>query len=173
MEYPFKKKLTPAEKKDIRNAVNVLKSTFSYLVQLTPAQRTSTQNVSDGRAPFVEKAHFYAEEYSHLFPGYLEHDDFRDCYDVFDFHRDTLRILDPLTEGIEDTLFVVGAQSFGYSRAFYRNVRAARKNGVKGTDTILDDLSKLFPGISRKKTDPGDEDQNDEGDGMGLPVPVV
>ncbi|MCB9230409.1 MAG: hypothetical protein H6581_01995 [Bacteroidia bacterium] len=74
------------------------------------------------------------------------------------------------TGQIEDTCFVVGAQSFGYSRAFYRNVGEARENDVPGTDTIFDDLSKLFPGPGKKKDEDTEEDLTDGGDNNGTPA---
>jgi hypothetical protein len=129
-----------------------LRALFPFGIKLTTDQKKAMAKVDDARLPFVEKALQFGKQEPRVVPPFTE---------VNEYTRDIglYRTLGPveneilsLAEMISDTRIAAGADAFQSALSIYNSSKGAAKNNVPGTQTIVDELGKLFNYHSKKET---------------------
>ena len=129
-----------------------LKALFPFGIKLSVSERKHLAKLDDGRIPFVEKGLFYGKQQPLVVPPYTNLREFgRDL----DFVKATRRVgteLLSLAEMMDDTRTAAGSDAYQAALSIYSSSKAAAKQGVPGTQTIVDEMGKLFDGQGKSST---------------------
>jgi hypothetical protein len=87
-----------------------------------------------------------------LVPGFIDLEEMATDRQLIEDLLPCLRELEPICEGLQDTVSLAYTDVYMADLAFHQSVKVAAKRGVPGTDTIYNDLKTRFPG--RPKADP-------------------
>ena len=121
-----------------------------YLVALTPDERRELPKMSDGNAPFVDKALHYARTNPELSPAFVNVDELEiDLKAVNDLSQ-IYRLAEKLCSGLNDTIMLSGSEAYVAALAFYKSVKVAANMNVAGAQPIYEDLKKRFEGHGRR-----------------------
>lgn len=123
-----------------------------YLLALTPDQRRSIPKMSDGSAPFVNKALDYASEESQFAPPFMNVDEMRKDVNSANQLNQILRTIRQLESNLNDTVMLAGSESIVAALSYYKSVKMAARMNVPGAKPIYDDLSQRFARTGRGKT---------------------
>ncbi len=136
---------TPEDQTTIKDALTTLSDTLkSYLVALQPDERMELPKMSDGSAPFVNKALNYAESNSELAPAYLDIPELKKDVQAVEMLTQFHRTISQLNENMSDTIMLAGSEAYTAALTFYNSVKQASKMNVPGAKTIYDDLKQRF-----------------------------
>lgn len=122
----------------------------TYMVALTPEERRILPKMSDGNAPFVDKALHYASTNPELVPAYINVDEMEiDTKAVNDLSQ-LYRLAEKLCSGLNDTIMLSGSEAYVSALAFYKSVKVAAGMNVQGAKPIYDDLKRRFEAQGRR-----------------------
>ena len=128
-----------------------------YLIALTADERRQIPKMSDGNAPFVEKALRYAKGQPELAPAYLKIEemdiDFKAVNDLAKVFQEVTR----LGSAIDDTIKLAGSEAWMAALTYYNSVKMGTKLNVPGAKPVYEDLRKRFEGNRTRAEQPGDE----------------
>ncbi len=142
--------ITPAQKTTIKGNLNAITALLTFLVNLTPTDRRKRTKMGPKSVSYVQLALQIAQNNPGILPP---------SFDVTEFAKDvTLTIdlsdidtvLDPLAEGISDTLLAVGSESMIEANRVYDLVKVAAK-GDSNMDALRKQLAERFKGQGNKK----------------------
>jgi hypothetical protein len=123
-----------------------LKAKFPFGIKFSPDQRKHQPKLYDGRLPFVEKALAFGRQQPLIVPPYT---DLNELEKDLDFVKATRRVgteIASLAEMVADSRVAAGSDAYSAALAIYNSAKAAAKQGVPGTQSIVDELGKLFEG---------------------------
>jgi hypothetical protein len=127
-----------------------------YLIALTAEERRQIPKMSDGNAPFVEKALRYAKGQPDLAPAYLKIEemdiDFKAVNDLAKIFQEVTR----LGSALDDTIKLAGSEAWMAALAYYNSVKMGTKLNVPGAKPVYEDLRKRF-GSSRTRPEQSDD----------------
>jgi hypothetical protein len=136
--------LTHEVKGNAIEAIDTLKDSLPFLLNLSTAQRVSLPKMDDGRRPFVEKALGYGEKESAVVPPYIDLAELRSDLELYSSLAEIYKPLKQLEQLLSDTLIAAGSDSYTAALSIYNSAKRAAKDGVPGAQSIVDDLKKLF-----------------------------
>lgn len=132
------------EFKAIKDLIESLNDKLPFLIGLTRKERIELPKISRANKLFVEDAVQITQSHKMLFPPYVNVDEIKQDYTLFLQLNELLQKVDRLTEMIRDTRALAGSEAYSASLSCYKLLQIASKNGVPGTDTLVDQLSKRF-----------------------------
>jgi len=132
-----------------------LKAKFPFGIKLTDDQKKRLPKLDDARIPFADKGLFYGEQQPLIVPPYTDLGEYK--VDL-NFVKATRRVgseLASIAEMVSDTRMAAGADAYQAALSIYSSAKNAAKQGVPGTQTIVDEMGKLFDG-QRNNTKTGE-----------------
>jgi hypothetical protein len=126
-----------------------------YLQPLTIAERQGLVKMGDKSQPFVQKALDYATTNAEFAPKTIDINEWRKDYDGVEDLTPVKNQLAQFLSDVDDTVMLLGVEAYDPARWYYNNVQFAAEKGDAGAKPIYEDLSKRFPGVSRKKKSEG------------------
>src|SRR5665647_605746 len=137
---------SPEDEKEVMELLAQLKAKFPFGIKLTPDQKKRLPKLDDARIPFVEKGLFYGEQQPLIVPPFTNLGEYK--LDL-DFVKATRRVgaeLASIAEMVSDTRMAAGVDAYQAGLSIYGSAKSAAKQGVPGTQTIVDEMGKLFDG---------------------------
>ncbi len=139
--------------KDMATAIEKLNEAYSilqpYLVALTPDEKRELPKMSDGNAPFADKALQYARTNPELTPAFVNVDELEVDLKAVNQLSQLYRQAEKMCTGLNDTIMLSGSEAYVAALAFYKSVKVAASMNVAGAQPIYEDLKKRFEGQGR------------------------
>jgi hypothetical protein len=130
-----------------------LKALFPFGIKLSADQKKRIPKLDDARIPFAEKGLFYGEQKPLIVPPFTNLGEYK--VDL-EFVKATRRVgaeLASIAEMVSDTRMAAGADAYQAALSIYGSAKSAAKQGVPGTQTIVDEMGKLFDGQGNKASE--------------------
>jgi len=137
---------TPADEQEVMNLIAQIRAKFPFGIKLTTEQSKRLPKLDDGRIPFVEKGVAFGEQQPKIVPPYT---DLAELKKDLDFVKATRRVgteLKSLFEMVTDTRTAAGSDAYQAALSIYNSAKSAVKQGVPGTQVVVDEMGKLFEG---------------------------
>ena len=128
----------------IMEAIAIIVSKMPFLVKLSDDEKKSLMRLEDGRSPFAAKAFDYALRDNSLAPNTALIDAAALDGNLYNKLTTIFKELNRVTEMVRDTRTLAGAEYFDFARLVYKTAKLHVEMGVPGSQTIVDDLGKLF-----------------------------
>ncbi len=132
-----------------------LKALFPFGIKLTSDQKKRLAKLDDARIPFADKGIFYGEQQPLIVPPYTDLTELKKDIAFFKATRRVGAELSSLAEMVDDSRIAAGVDAYQAVLSIYNSAKGAAKQGVPGTQTIVDEMGKLFEGQGKIPT-PGD-----------------
>ena len=136
--------ISPVGSETVQQAFRSIKEQMPFLTKLSEGERKSISKMDDGRRPFVEKSFELAALNPVLDPGAGMIDAGKRDLNLFLALTTIKNELEQLLEMVTDTRQIVGAEAYETARFIYMKAQMAVKMKEPGSQTILDELGKLF-----------------------------
>lgn len=117
-----------------------------FLIALTADERRQMPKMSDGNAPFVEKALRYAKKQPDLSPAYLKVEEMDIDFKAVNDLAAVLQVVTRLGSALDDTIKLAGSEAWMAALAYYNSVKMGTKLNVPGAKPVYEDLKKRFGG---------------------------
>jgi len=140
------------DEKEVMELLAQLKAKFPFGIKLTDDQKKRLPKLDDARIPFADKGLFYGEQQPLIVPPYTDLGEYK--VDL-NFVKATRRVgseLASIAEMVSDTRMAAGADAYQAALSIYSSAKSAAKQGVPGTQTIVDEMGKLFDGQGKVPT---------------------
>jgi hypothetical protein len=121
-----------------------LKALFPFGIKLSGDQKKSLLRLDDGRLPFVEKGLLFGKQQPKIVPPFTDLDELAKDFALNKSLKNIELEISSLTEIISDTRAAAGADAYQASLSIYQSAKGAAKNGIPGSQTIVDEMGKLF-----------------------------
>ncbi|MCF8335403.1 MAG: hypothetical protein K9H65_02260 [Bacteroidales bacterium] len=136
---------------EIEGAINTLESRLMpHLKNLSPEERRNILKLGDKSVAFVERARDWVKEYPQLKPPYGDLEELDKDLKAMKLVNRLLRSIEPIFNGLEDTLLLAGSEAYAEGLAYYSYFKAAAKAKVDNAEEAYHDLKRWFPGGSSK-----------------------
>ena len=137
--------LSAADKAAILTKINEIKALLPFLINLTVEEKSSLPKMSTFRDGM--DAAFAAEMAAHpeLVPSFVDTAELAKDRTLRSDLRDIYAELNPLTEGVDDTMTATGVDTYLGYLSTYNNVKQAAKRNVPGANSMNDNLKRFFP----------------------------
>lgn len=123
-----------------------LKALLPVGIKLSGDERKRMTLLNDTRIPFVEKCLSYGKQQPMVVPPFINLDELKlDLGFVMSTRRVGAEIMS-LAEMITDTRAAAGSDAYQAALSIYSSSKAAAKQGVPGTQSMVDEMGKLFEG---------------------------
>ncbi len=129
-----------------------------YVIALTLEERRQLPKMSDGNAPFVEKALRYAKAQPELAPPFLKVEEMDIDFKAVNDLASILHVANRISSDLDDTIKLAGSEAWMAALAYYNSVKLGAKMNVPGARTVYEDLGKRFEKRSRRTEDTGDQE---------------
>lgn len=100
--------------------------------------------VDDARLPFVEKTIEYGRQQPKIVPPFTSLDEYSRDLALYKSLQNIDRELSSLSEMVKDTRTAAGTDVFQAALSIYKSTKGAVKMGIPGTQSMVDEMSKLF-----------------------------
>lgn len=137
---------SPEDEKEVMELLAKLRAKFPFGIKLSADQKKRLPKLDDVRIPFAEKGLFYGEQQPLIVPPFTNLGEYK--VDL-EFVKATRRVgaeLASIAEMVSDTRMAAGADAYQAALSIYGSAKSAAKQGVPGTQTIVDEMGKLFDG---------------------------
>jgi hypothetical protein len=138
--------LSEENQKKALDLIAQLKTILGFGVKLSPDQRRTLPKVDDVRLPFVEKGIEFGKQEPKIVPPYTNLDEFGKDLKLYRDLSSIERELSSLAEMVTDTRMAAGSDAYQAALSIYRSAKGASKMGLPGTQSIVDQMKKLFEG---------------------------
>ena len=128
-----------------------------YLIALTADERRQIPKMSDGNAPFVEKALRYAKSQPDLSPAYLKVEEMDIDFKAVNDLAAVFQVVTRLGSALDDTIKLAGSEAWMAALAYYNSVKMGTKLNVPGAKPVYEDLRKRFGGNRTRPDQPTEE----------------
>ncbi len=138
-------------------ALGVLITAFA--VNLTLKERRSLTMIGPRNFTFVEQAYKYGVDHPHLVPPYIDMQEFKNDWELFNIVKGLVKLLEPMIEKLTDSYKAAGSEAFSTARSFYKAIKVAADANTPGTNIMALRLKELYrkSGSSSKTTTPTPE----------------
>ena len=123
-----------------------LKELFPFGIKLSVEESKHLPKLDDARIPFADKGLFYGEQQPMVVPPFTNLAEYKKDMDFFKATRRVGAELLSLTEMVTDSRTAAGSDAYQAALSIYNSAKGAAKQGVPGTQTIVDEMGKLFDG---------------------------
>ncbi|PKQ63155.1 hypothetical protein BZG02_10360 [Labilibaculum filiforme] len=135
----------------VMDAIQILDDKLlPHLKNLSADDRRVIPKMGDKTFAFVSKAYAHMQANPNLVPPYVAVDELQVDLEAVQSLKQVYGPIQQLANLLDDTMLLSGSEAYIGALAFYNYVKGAGKAGVPGTDMIYEDLSKRFPGNSKK-----------------------
>ena len=137
---------SPADETIVMDLLAQIKAKFPDGIKLSIEQKRHMPQIDDTRIPFVDKGLSFGEQQPMIVPPFIVLGELKK--DI-DFVKSTRRVgaeILSLAEMITDTRTAAGYDAYQAALSIYSSSKAAAKQGIPGTQTIVDEMGKLFDG---------------------------
>jgi hypothetical protein len=141
-----------AELDEIMNAFKIIKDKLPFLLKMTTDEHLSIHAMDDGRMPFVQKCFDYVNNVEVMSPGNAIVKAGQKDLELFDKLSQIKKETDRLSEMVNDTRHMAGAEAYEVARFIYMKAQMALKMKEPGMQSIVDDLGKLYNANGSKIT---------------------
>jgi hypothetical protein len=129
-----------------------LKEILPFVIKLSANDRKTMPKMDDGRLPFVEKSLNYGKQQPLIIPPFTSIEELTNDLGLFNSTRLVAQELNSLSEMVNDTRTAVGSDAYQAALSIYNSAKGAVKMGIPGTQSIVDELGKLFTGQGAAKS---------------------
>ena len=129
---------------DVLQAIDTIRQKLPFLVKLSPGDKRTTAMLDDGRAPFATKALDYASREVSISPNPLLLLEAKLDSNLFGKLQTVDRELARLSEMVADTKMLAGSELYEFARVVYKMAKISASLKVPGTQSIVEDLGKLY-----------------------------
>ena len=136
--------LSPDDQKRALELIAELRKIFSFGIKLNNSTKRGMPMLDDGRRPFAAKALQYGGSEPKIVAPYTDLKELKVDLDLYDALGPVEMEALSFTEMISDTRMAAGSDAYVTALAIYKSAKGALKSGVPGTQSIVDELSKLF-----------------------------
>lgn len=136
--------LKPEVKDSVLQAILSAKTAMPFLIKLADDERKSLQTIDDGRKPFVDKSLDLAKRNAQLDPGAGMIDQASNDIDLYSFLSTVENELRQLLEMVRDSKQLAGSEAYEVARFVYMKAKMNVKMSMPGSQSVVDELSKLF-----------------------------
>ena len=153
MENRIEAELSGEDLSAVITAIGTIREKMPFLVRLTVEEKKSMVMMDDGRSPFTQKAIGYAGSEGALNPndtllGMAQKD-----ISLYTTLGTVEREVNRLAEMVRDTRMLAGAEAYETARVIYKMAKIAASMNVPGTQTIVEDLGKLYKEQGKQSQD--------------------
>ena len=138
----------------VLQAINTIHQKLPFLMKFSPGDKKSTAMLEDGRYPFASKALDYASREASIYPNAQLLGEAQKDMNVYDKLQTVDRELSRLSEMVTDTRMVAGAELYEFARVAYKMAKISASIGTPGTQSIVDDLGRLYANNGKSNTVP-------------------
>jgi len=131
--------------------INDCRTQLPFLVNLTPKERTGYLRLGPNAAAFFSKAINHCQNNPHLIPPFLALAEWQNDHEVYKRLEVLLAQVRVLEQAIADTVIALRQENTVAATTFYKMVKIAATQNVPGTDTIVNDLQPMLPGIKTNR----------------------
>lgn len=143
-------------KNGIITKINELQAALPITIDLSKNQKSGMTRMDDGRLPFTEKSLLYGQQNPKIAPAYLDFQEMSDDIKLYKAYLEIEKKLLTTLEIIQNVKIAAGTDAYTTALTIYRSAQGAAKEGVQGSQAIVDDLKRLFEGQGNfTKTDEG------------------
>lgn len=121
-----------------------LKALFPFGIKLSVDDAKHLPKLDDARIPFADKGLFYGGQQPMVVPPFTNLEEYKKDMDFFKATRRVGAELLSLTEMVTDSRTAAGSDAYQAALSIYNSAKGAAKQGVPGTQTIVDEMGKLF-----------------------------
>ncbi len=121
-----------------------LKALLPFCLKLSAQERKSIPKLDDGRLPFVDKSLNFGRQQPMVVPPFTPLDELTKDVSLFSSLRRVSLELSTLAEMVNDTRTAAGSDAYQAALSIYNSAKGAAKMNIPGTQTIVDELGKLF-----------------------------
>ena len=114
-------------------------------------ERRSLTKMGDKTHPFVQKALEYARTNKEFIAPSIDAAEWQKDYDGWEKLHPLKNQLAQLLSDVDDTILLLGAESYDPARFYYTLAKEAASRGDSSAKPIVEDLSRRFVKASRKK----------------------
>lgn len=139
---------------EVLQSIDTIRRKLPFLVKLSAAEKKATAMLDDGRTPFASKALDYASREASISPSPLLLDAANMDSNLFGKLQSVDRELTRLSEMVSDTRMLAGAELYEFARIVYKLSKISASIGTPGTQSIVDDLGKLYAGNGNSNPEP-------------------
>jgi len=136
--------ISQENKAKVLDLAQQIRQLLSFGIKLTKEQKKSMNNVEDVRLPFVEKAIQYGLQEPKIVPPFIDLNEYAKDLGLYKDLSSIERELSSLAELVSDTRIAAGTDSYQAALSIYNSSKGAVKMGIPGTQTMVDEMSKLF-----------------------------
>ena len=130
----------------VLQAINTIQQKLPFLLKLSPGDKKTIAMLEDGRYPFASKAVDYASREISICPNKQLLEEAKKDMDVYDKLQTIDREMNRLSEMVTDTRKRAGAELYEFARFAYKMAKISASLGTPGTQSIVDDLGRLYAG---------------------------
>ncbi|MEM6719886.1 MAG: hypothetical protein AAF611_11245 [Bacteroidota bacterium] len=138
----------------VRTKIDELTALLPFLIGLTPDERMTLPKISKSNKLFVDDAISSMENTPEILPSYLEPQEVRKDYELYQQLNTISLMMDELAEKINDTRILAGSEAYAASLMAYRMYKAATDSGIPGVETIYQRLQERFANQGGSRTEP-------------------
>lgn len=131
-----------------------VKEHLPFLVHLSVEERRRLPKMGDKNYAFVEKSLGHSQTAHHLYPPFLDQQEFQRDFALYNQLAELIRLVNNLKNGLESTQLLVKSECFIASLAFYQSVKAAKDLNVPDAKAIYEDLRQSYPGRGPSRNKP-------------------
>ncbi len=146
--------IAPAVLETVRQSMADIRAAMPFLTKLSESERKGMALMDDGRRPFVEKSFVLGEGNPIIDPGPGLIDAGKKDLALFVALATVKNELEQLLEMVTDTRQLAGAEAYETARFIYMKARMAVKMKEPGTQSIVDELGKLYRSQSASPASP-------------------
>ncbi len=140
-----------ATKQALVDQIRAAKTTLTFLLNLTYAERRKILKMGPKSVAYVEECLRVARANPHILPAGFDIDEFaRDLQLVIDL-RDIFVVLEPFYEAMQDTIFAAGSDAMLTANRVYAYTKVAAKNDST-LKASVDELGRRYKHAKSKKT---------------------
>lgn len=136
--------ISQENKATVLDLAQQIRQLLSFGIKLTKEQKKSMNNVEDVRLPFVEKAIQYGLQEPKIVPPFIDLNEYAKDLGLYKDLSSIERELSSLAELVSDTRVAAGTDAYQAALSIYNSSKGAVKMGIPGTQTMVDEMSKLF-----------------------------
>jgi len=159
--------ITEEQESQVIDLFKEVRSTLGFLVNLNSIDRIRLAKLSRGRVDFVDTSLVEAKANPKHIPGYFTLEEFIANVELMESLQRIRAEAQSLTERIDDTILLVGTETYRKARLFYNSLKAAGKAGEEDAERIAKALSYHFKGQGPSKDSDNNDNVNGNGNGTG------
>ena len=124
--------------------IKLVETNLQFLLTIKTEDKTALAKIGPRTIDFMDKTYDFAFKNPLLRPQFFNLVEFEKDLNLVKQLQVLRNHLIPLTNMLNDTFAVVGAEAYLAARVFYHHVRNAARANIPGASAIADELGKLF-----------------------------